>query len=307
MKDIIPFCPICKSEHIHFYTNSYDKHYGWFDKTYQVYTCDDCGLLFLNPMITDAELFQMYPEDYYSTKDIDTMVNHISTKRFLDIIRNWLFNTEAKDLKRNFAGENVLDLGVGNCSQLYSFKQRGCLAYGTEIRESACEIGKRLGLNITNGTLLEAHYPNEFFQYVRSNHSFEHLTNPHETLDEIYRILKPSGELFIGVPNTESYTFRKFRENWYYLGVPFHPFSYSKSNLIKIVEQHGFKANKIEYNGSWVGLLGGIQIRLHLNNKKKSNEGILWNPLSKICLQPIAFILNKKQMGDCIEITFKKI
>ena len=38
------------------------------------------------------------------------------------------------------------------------------------------------------------------FDYVRSYHSFEHMSNPRETLADIHRILKPDGKLMIGVP-----------------------------------------------------------------------------------------------------------
>ena len=154
------------------------------------FICHDCGLLFLNPMIADSELFNMYPEDYYSTNEIENIIRKNTERKKFNWIINLLLNSNAGDLKRNFVNKNVLDLGIGDCSQLYKLKKNGANAYGTEIRESACLIGSALGISVKKGTLLDAKYPDEFFDYIRSNHTFEHITNPRETLSEIYRILK---------------------------------------------------------------------------------------------------------------------
>jgi len=300
-------CPLCKSNDINFYTQSYDKHYGWINNKYDVFKCNNCKLYFLNPMIEDSELFRMYPEDYYNTEDIDSCVAKIIKKRKFKWIKDLLSKMDPKDLENDFNQKKVLDLGVGDCEQLYKLKLKGAITYGTEIRDSACIIGEKLGLNISKGTLLEANYQDNFFDYVRSNHSFEHLTNPHETLAEMNRILKINGELFIGVPNTNSYTFKIFKRNWYYLGVPFHPYSYNNENLISLVEQHGFKVKQKSFNGNFNGLLGGFQILINLKNKKKSSEGLLMNKFSQIFFHQIARIFNLLHQGDCMEILFKKM
>jgi SAM-dependent methyltransferase len=255
-------------------------------------------------MVEDEELFCLYPEDYYETDKIDAAsVIKTGKKNF---IKNLLLNSNPKDLKKSFKGKNVLDIGIGNCEQLYLIHKKGANAYGIEIRSSACEIGKHLGLTISQGTLLDANYPFEFFDYIRSNHSFEHITNPKETLIEINRILKSGGEFFVGVPNTKSWAFKLFKKNWYHLTIPFHPFSYNTRNLSLFVEQYGFKVKKINYNGNWVSFVGGIQIIMNLKNKKKSNDGWFWNKFNKVFFHQIARVINFLKQGDCIEITFIK-
>ncbi|MDR1985242.1 MAG: class I SAM-dependent methyltransferase [Prevotellaceae bacterium] len=304
MNEITKNCPVCNSPNICLFTNTYDKHYGHSDKNYDAYICKNCNLIFLNPMITDEELFVLYPEDYYDTDKID--VNNIIKRNKFASFKNLLLGNKPKDIRKSFKGKNILDIGVGNCEQLYIFHKKGANAYGTEIRESACKIGEKLGMKISKGTLLDANYPTDFFDYIRSNHSFEHMTNPKEILSEINRILKPDGTLFIGVPNTKSWTFKLFKQNWYHLTIPFHPFSYNKSNLIMLAKQYGFKVEKIAYNASWVSFVGGIQIILNLKNKKKSNDGWFWNKFNKVVFHQIARLSNVFHRGDCIEITFTK-
>jgi SAM-dependent methyltransferase len=306
MKEIRKDCPVCKGRDITWFANTYDKHYGHTEKNYDVYKCNKCKLLFLNPMIEDNELFSLYPEDYYNTDSAD--VNNIAKKSTTpNLIKKILIDYRPKDLEQSFAGKTVLDLGVGNCEQLYILYKKGADAYGTEIRESACKIGEKLGLKISKGTLLDANYPTAFFDYVRSNHSFEHLTEPEKVLEEFNRILKDGGKLFIGVPNTKSWTFKFFGQHWYYLGVPFHPFSYNVHNLILFAEQYGFKMQKIVYNANFSSLMYGIQILLNLRNKKKSTEGWFCNKFNMIWCHQFARLSNLFKRGDCIEITFTKV
>ncbi len=304
MKEIRKNCPVCGDNHINFYTNTYDKHYGHTEKNYDVYSCTKCKLLFLNPMIDDSELFALYPEDYYDTS-MQT-ANDIIKKSQPNFLKDFLIGAKAKDLKLSFAGKKVLDLGVGDCEQLYVLHKQGAEAYGTEIRESACIIGEKLGLKVSKGTLFEANYQSDFFDYIRSNHSFEHITEPRELLEEINRILKEKGRLFIGVPNTKSWTFRLFGKNWYYLGVPFHPFSYNPNNLIQLCEQYGFKMEKINYNANYSSFVSGIQILLNLKNKKKSSDGWFHSKYTRIIFHQIARLSNLFKRGDCMEITFVK-
>jgi SAM-dependent methyltransferase len=305
MKKYRDTCPICGDTNIVLFDSAYDRHYGYVDKLYDVYQCKKCHLLFLNPMIEDEELFNLYPKDYYNTDIVN--IENIKKKIRNNFLKDILLGCRPKDIKQSFIGKTVLDLGVGDCEQLYLLHKNGASAYGTEIRESACLIGAKLGLKISKGTLFDAEYPSVFFDYVRSNHSFEHITEPEKLLIEINRILKYSGELFIGVPNTDSWTFKLFKKYWYYIGVPFHPFSYNPHNLILFVEQYGFKVKKISYNANWCGFMGSIQIMLNTKNNKKSDEGWFWNKFNKVFCHQIARLSNLFKQGDCMEITFIKI
>ena len=88
--------------------------------------------------------------------------------------------------------------------------------------------------------------------------------------------------------------------------MPFHPYSYNRDNLILLLEQFGFEVKKISYNGSWVGIIGGFQILMNLKNKRKSNEGWMWNKIFKVIFHQFARLINLFHQGDCIEITFIK-
>jgi ubiquinone/menaquinone biosynthesis C-methylase UbiE len=205
-----------------------------------------------------------------------------------------------------FKGLNVLDIGIGDCEYLKRLKKLGAKTNGVEIRKDACNKGNSLGLNIFHGTLNEAKYSDNYFDFVRSNHSFEHLTDPIGELKEINRILKANGIFYVGVPNTSSIAFKIFKKYWYYLGVPFHPYSYSVENLSLLLKKNGFSVKRVVYNGNFNGLLGSIQILLNSRNKKNSEEGLFTNIFTRIIFHQIARFLNAFKMGDCIEIVAVK-
>jgi SAM-dependent methyltransferase len=297
-------CVICGSSSFINKYNTYDRHYGNTNTSWLVDQCLNCKVLFLNPMISDDELHSMYDEDtYYSYKPFN------SSKRFSlkEIIHNIFINIKPKDYNFNPSGKNILDIGCGSGKELFDYKLKGGNVFGIEISKSASEFGNKFGLNIFNGTLIQANLSSNFFDYIRSNHSFEHLIDPVNIVEEIYRITKPGGKVFIGVPNSNSFNYYLFKRYWYYLGVPFHPFSYNTNNLILLFESKGFKVDRVAYNGNLHGILGSLQIYFNRKNNKSSSEGFISNNffLKAICHQ-LAKVFNFFKVGDCIEITFKK-
>ena len=140
----------------------------------------------------------------------------------------------------------------------------------------------------------------ESFDYVRSYHSFEHMSNPRETLAEIHRILKPNGKLMIGVPNTAGLPARVFGETWYYLGAPLHVYGYNPKNLKRMVESNGFRVDSVRFNSNFRGIVGSVQFRTGRNSS--GARQLLSNPLLKLSGQVAARGLDLVRAGDCMEL-----
>jgi SAM-dependent methyltransferase len=197
----------------------------------------------------------------------------------------------------------ILDLGVGNGESMKLIKKMGGDVFGVEVSETLYNLAISNDLNVRFGTLSECNFGNESFDYIRSNHSFEHLTNPLETLHELNRILKPNGELFIGIPNSGSILYKLFKNKWYYFGTPFHPFNYNDRNIKLLLEKTGFEAVKIRYTGNFNGIIGSIQIYLNDQSDQKAFSN---NFLFRVIAHQFARILNLFKSGDCIEVIAKK-
>lgn len=264
--------------------------------------CDQCSLVFLNPMYSDQELAALYTNDYYAYQ------NHFHKSRWKEVLKTFvLYRTGTRDPRFSAPGR-MLDLGCGSGWAMREMRDRGWETYGVEINRAAAALGSdTMGLNIFAGTLKDARFPSEYFDYVRANHSFEHIASPSETLDEIVRILRPNGKMLIGVPNVSGLNARIFGRYWWYLGAPVHPFSYSEETLAKFLRKHHLSVDQITYNSDYSGILGSVQIWLNRNTTRKSNEGMAINsgPL-RLGFQWAAKVLDLCHLGDAIEVVASK-
>lgn len=242
-------------------------------------------------------LLSYYPEDYYAYLPRETSA---LWKQIL--LKIACLEIKTHDPTFSETG-NFLDIGCGSGAYLRVMAKRGWKVWGVEPSRHGAQAGRSAGFEVFRGSLLEASYPESFFDYVRSNHSFEHMPNPVEALTEIQRILRPGGKLFIGVPNVDSLAFRLFGRYWWYLGAPIHTYSYSAKTITSLLERAGFHKEKVFYNSNYWSLLGSLQIFLNRNTGERSEEGLLIRSKVLTIIANLAEkCLDRIQSGDAIEV-----
>jgi SAM-dependent methyltransferase len=292
-------CYNCEGSNIVNYTKVPDRHYG-IKGEYTMSKCENCGLVFMDPMPNSSELSSFYPEESYYSYHIDIYKEASLFKRILKSI--FFLQIKVTDVNFNKIG-NVLDLGCGNGWKLFQYKKKGWGVYGVEPSKVGSEIGNKADLNIFNGDLFGANFDSDFFDYIRSNHSFEHIHNPNEILNELNRIMKYDGKIMIGIPNINGLVSKIFGDYWYYLGAPVHTVNYNPKTITEILNKNGFKVTSINYCSNWAGILGSIQIYLNRKSIKNSEQGFIFNFVPfRILAGFVASILNLFKMGDCIEV-----
>lgn len=296
-------CPLCKGVATPYLLDTRDLHYGIIG-SWNYHRCLDCKVVFLNPAPTEAFLKNAYDDSYYSYQQFGTIKRwQIWARRFIGyspgVTRDPRFTKPGR----------VLDIGCGSGEFLYKMKMAGWETHGVELGAKAAEIGNRFyALNIQAGTLVTAKFPEGYFDYVRLNHSFEHLVNPHETIELIRKYLSTSGLLFIGVPNIESIQSRVFRKCWWNLGPPVHPFGYSFYTLSWLLKQHGFEVVTARTNSNFAGILGSLQMKLNYSRGIYSDSGRLHRNLpAKLISQWLAKLLDLFKQGDCLEVIARKV
>lgn len=297
-------CPACDSPGKEPYLVVPDRHYG-IPGHFSYSACTSCGLIFSDPMPNNDELMAYYPEDTYYSYSIKYKSQEPAWREWL---RRALFlNYRTKDPQFATPGK-MLDIGCGNGWFIYIMRGKGWDVKGVEPSRAGAETGRRSGgLDIHHGDLISAGYPDASFDYIRSNHSFEHIPNPNEVLREIHRVLKPGGKVFIGVPNINSTNGKVFGRFWYYFGAPVHTFNYSDKTLPVMLKRHGFKNIKVNYNSNYSGILGSIQIWLNRNSGKSSDKGFVFNFFPfKVVAGFFSKVSNVFRSGDCIEVIFEK-
>lgn len=104
--------------------------------------------------------------------------------------------------------QRILDFGYGSGLLIPSLNEIGDELYGIDILSDAEKLEKILSsLNIKadlrREDILLGNYPAEHFDLITAFSVFEHIEKYEDILAEMYRILRPGGQLLIGMPKVD--------------------------------------------------------------------------------------------------------
>lgn len=124
-------------------------------------------------------------------------------------------------------GGRVLDAGAGDCPYQGYFE--GFEYESTDIRGDRhtflCDV-------------VDIPRPGAYYDVVLCTQVLEHVKYPQEVMDEFYRVLRPSGMLFLSAP-----------QGWKVHGEPFHYFNFTRYGLELLFREAGFKIVSIRSVG----------------------------------------------------------
>jgi SAM-dependent methyltransferase len=151
--------------------------------------CKECGLVYRYNELKGSEAEKLYSKDFFEKGYVDKNNQERLIKaghRFLEEITK--YHTRGK----------ILDVGAGTGCYLKAAKEKGWEEFGVELSSYATEFAKKkFGLEIFNGKLEDAGFPDDFFDVVIMTHTIEHLPDPANFLKEIHRILKSDGIIYL--------------------------------------------------------------------------------------------------------------
>ncbi len=299
-------CPLCGGQEFVPLLRARDFHYGN-PGEYTQAQCTQCRLAFLDPMYDELELATFYPKTYYAFTDLFSVSNQVYSFKQ----KVWRFagrrEFPTKDPKFERPGR-MLDIGCGSGWFISKMRAQGWDVTGVEPNVAAANFGKsEQGLNIFPGSLVDAKFPTGSFDYVRMNHSLEHIECPNQVLDEAYRILADNGKLMIGVPNRDSFNARVFGRYWHHLALPVHTFSYSVQTLSRMLSKHNFDVERVAFNTNPTPLLESIQMYLNRKDAVLSSQGrFTASLLATFLCNCAAHLQNIFRIADVVEVTATK-
>lgn len=127
-------------------------------------------------------------------------------ERGLDTIRLYLDFTGSADAM--FRGKRVLDVGCGaGGKSLYYLSCGADEVVGIDLveryREESAKLAAELGLSgftFVLGDASHTDFEDGAFDTVIMNDAMEHVAEPEKVLEEMYRVLKPGGRLYVNFP-----------------------------------------------------------------------------------------------------------
>lgn len=274
-----PRCPVCGSEGKPFYQGLEDVFFGTPGK-WDSRKCVNpgCRLVWLDPMPLEDDIALAY-RNYFTHQGtsaarwIETAESSQSlSRRFYLAVRGgywqnrygydaqvaggsralgrlaWLhpawrasFDASCMFLKARPDGR-LLEIGSGGGKQLTIMRSLGWDVRGVDRDADARENARSRGLEVDLGVLEQQGYPGDSFDAVISNHVIEHVFDPLALMKEIYRILKPGGQLVFITPNIESLGRRIYRNyDVMFMDSPRHLFVFTVPSLRLLAEKAGFE------------------------------------------------------------------
>jgi 2-polyprenyl-3-methyl-5-hydroxy-6-metoxy-1,4-benzoquinol methylase len=142
-------------------------------------------------------------------------------------------------------GERLLDVGCGNGEYLDNMRRAGWEVTGVEPDEESVRMGRsHFGLEIHHGVLEDVCLPEGTFDVITMQHVVEHLSDPVQTLQSAYSLLRPGGRLVVVTPNVDSLARRLFSRHWASWDPPRHLFLFSNRTLRRALTEAGFNVRK---------------------------------------------------------------
>jgi SAM-dependent methyltransferase len=225
-------CNLCGADD---YVILYKK--GRFNMPVQNVICKKCGLVYINPRMSDRDYKKFYASTLYRklyTKKEKPDIAY--EKEEIYRIEKIFCYLKCKLDKLGVKEGKVLEVGCNIGYLLYLFKQRGWRCIGIEPSKNFSQYGKKkYGIKIING-FLENVKIKEKFDLIVLLQVLEHFLDVNKALKILRNHLKPDGLLYIELPNI-----RKPYSNLSFFFQNAHPFTFSPNTLQSILEKNGFK------------------------------------------------------------------
>jgi 2-polyprenyl-3-methyl-5-hydroxy-6-metoxy-1,4-benzoquinol methylase len=151
--------------------------------------CEACSLIFMDPLPDARALQAFYAADYFSEFDRTKLEGRgrAFARRYLQHLPSGRF----------------LDVGCAIGAFLHGIQQASCWdVHGVDIGDSAIRYARdSYKLDARPMQLSEASFPDAFFDFIHVNNVLEHTTDPVRFMKECRRLLKPTGQMYLSVPN----------------------------------------------------------------------------------------------------------
>lgn len=279
-------CQICGKEILNSsdYIVQEDRRKGLSGK-WKYYQCQSCGVFSMRPMLNQTQIRNFY--SFYSKDPSVDLTRGLGSRypKLRKLFHKLSGDVDPRDFIQVSSGSRILDYGFGNASYLCSYHDMGYRISGVEIDSNKVVVCRNEGLDVVEvDDFSKIPYDDQTFDIVYLMQVIEHLRNPHIAMQELARILKDDGMLYLAFPNASSLWRRIFSKNWISgWFAPFHLYIYNYAALVCLAKEYGFEVvekwsrtpgawfilnlksflypneNKIEQRSSW---LDAIPIRI---------------------------------------------
>jgi 2-polyprenyl-3-methyl-5-hydroxy-6-metoxy-1,4-benzoquinol methylase len=201
---------------------------------YRMIKCDQCGLLYSNPILEPEKVNQLYQESKFS---YDVEVDNLKETYgcYLKKVENLVPPKE-----------NLLEIGCGNGFFLEKALELGYKnVYGVEpSAEAVSKANPGIKDKITPDIFRPQDFQADFFDVICFFQVIEHITDINSFLKGCWQCLKTGGVILVISHNVDSFLSRILKDRCPIINDE-HIYVFSKKTMPKIFAKHNFKVIEI--------------------------------------------------------------
>lgn len=240
-------------------------------KEFEIWECAGCTLRFTQHVPDDHSISHYYQSGNYishsgTNKGLINRLYHLVRKITLSDKRRLISSLTQAD------NGKLLDVGAGTGSFVSHMQSNGWQATGLEPDEAARL--NALSVNKVNLSTPDVFYdfPPDSFDVITMWHVLEHVHDLHVYMEQLKKILKPGGKIFIAVPNYTSYDAEFYKGFWAAYDVPRHLYHFSPEAMFQLLKAHHLQllsTRVMWYDSFYISLLS----EKHKHEKKNLVRG----------------------------------
>jgi len=195
------------------------------------------GMLKTHPDLDEKTLGKYYDSSQYSSHyNIGGFIGFLYSLSAYIMLR-FKFRVLSKHINKESL---IVDFGCGKGGFLSYLKKKKYTVVGVDSNKKARD--KCLEKNLK--TYKSINDFKENIDAITFWHSFEHVSNPNEILDQIINQSKNNLTVVIALPNYRSFDAKHYGAFWAAYDVPRHRFHYSVTGIKKLMKSYGFECLK---------------------------------------------------------------
>ena len=228
---------------------------------YKLIECQNCSLIY-QEQIPDKKFSQELYENYIDKEDSLLKKSNYEQKYYKKL--HYEINLIKGVLKKKNEEISILDYGAGWGFWLKFFKKNNFNVYAYEVSETRINFLKKNDIQlISDITNIDVK-----FDFIYSEETFEHITNPKETLINLSKILKVGGFIMLRFPSSFLFKY-KLNDNYKPTTDCAHPLEH-----INLLKRKSFKKMIIDSNLEIIDLKS--KFNFSIKNFLKDIKNILY-------------------------------
>lgn len=241
----------------------------------RVVMCKLCSLAYIAPRLSREGYTRFYREYFQdSRRSLETLDDAIQRlvckdayKKKLPIVNAFRGAISAGDIGVEIGG------GWGTFAKLLQ-DEVGCSVEVVEPSPLAARVAREYyGLTVyakDGETFMQDRIGVQKYDFAILIHVFEHLTDPNKFLEQIKKILKPNGQLFLALPNLSSPDGPS--DKFFHIE---HCYYYTPKTLSMMLLKHGFVPYSVVQDKNDMKIIAAIKNEIGVQRDFRNNERLI--------------------------------